>query len=81
MKKQKAIFYILLCWLIFSAPAQNPEMGKQKNTDWSETGLSVKQEIQIFEKCYPEVSFELSWDEKVADWKITVGNYNKLQAY
>lgn len=81
MKKQKAIFYILLCWLIFSAPAQNPEMGKQKNTDWSETDLSVKQEIQIFKKCYPDVSFELSWDEKVADWKITVGNYNKLQSY
>lgn len=68
-----------LCILI--AFAQNSELKKQNNSDWSETGLSAKKEFQIWKECYPDVQFELSWDQDVADWKFTVGNYGKTQDF
>lgn len=68
-----------LCSIVIFA--QNPELGKQKNEDWATTNLSIAQEIYIWRKCYPDVSFDFSWDEEVVDWKIVVGNYKKSQEF
>ena len=55
---------------------------KQENEPpWSVTNLSVKEEIKIWQKAYPDVQFALDYSKEKKDWLIKVTNYGKSQIF
>lgn len=87
MNRKSAAFLILFSFSLISTWAKIPganENSREKNRkeiDWVQTNFSPTQELIIWRNSYPDVKFDLSWDSEVADWKLTVTNYNKQQSY
>lgn len=92
MKKVSAFLLIVLiaCAQGFSKNPKGADkkkkLSRQKNKvektdDWLDTELDVHQELAIWKKSYPDVGFELNFDEAENDWTIKVTNYGKSTTF
>lgn len=82
MKRRQLLFiFVIISFCNFICGAQNSKSQNSREESWARTNLSANDELKIWQRSYPDVSFKLTWDEKQNDWKLTVGNYGKTRDF